>query len=433
MKGWTKYWTHLAAAVLAFVVTLAVRRPASGAPAERGEREMEREMKRDVARASAESVLKGRNTEELAAAWKELAKRRMTRSDRFALQVEILQRWGERDLEAAMAAALAEPWDEAGHGGRIEGLLERGFKQVILDRPDDVWRMIEAKRFGMLGSALVRRAWASVLSAENPDHFFTYPPEMKGVVLRGALEAAGSAIRNEEQAVRLWEQLSKKDDWMGGSAEIPDGLLVRLQYMIPAESLFSAMREGREPMASLSARALALRENLNGGNMDFAGRVAKVPESVAGQYALESMKLTHGDRGKLMERFEFLVGGNHWPELADPTAAAKVKEMASLMPSRELAEWVVTLPARDETTSMFHRGVEPFIREDPAAAWEWISALEEGPWRDRAFAEYSQQSLHQRKDLSKSREALDQIGDPEFRKIAEQWRKTWALNNGVKE
>lgn len=433
MKGWTRYWTHLVGALLAFAVTLALRRPAGEVAADRSGDATESPVKRQAAHASAEPALKGRSSGDLAAAWDELAKRRMSRWDRFSLQVEILQRWGERDLEAAMAAALAEPWDEGGNGSRIEELLEQGFKQVILDRPDDMWKMIQGKKFGILESALVRRAWASVLCAGNPDLFFTYLPEMKGAVLRGALEAAGSAIKSDEQAVLLWEQLSKKDDWMGGSSEIPDGLLIRLQYMIPEESLLSAMHDGREPMASLSARALALRENLNGGSVDFAGQVANVPESVAGAYALESMKLTHGNRAKLMERFEFLVGGSHWPELADPAAAAKVKEMARLMPSQELAEWVESLPARAETTSMFHRGVEPFIREDPAAAWDWISGMDDGLWRDRAFAEYSQQSLHQWKDLAKSREALDQIADPEFRAVAEQWRANWARNNGVEE
>lgn len=433
MKGWTRYWTHLVGALLAFAVTLVLRRPAGEVAADQGGDATEIPVRRHAAHATAESALKGRNSGDLAAAWDELAKRRMNRSDRVALQVAILQRWGERDLEAAMAAALAEPWDDAGDGERIEDLLEQGFKQVILDRPDDVWKMIQAKKFGILESALVRRAWASVLCAGNPDLFFTYLPEMKGAVLRGSLEAAGSAIKNQEQAVRLWEQLSKKDDWMGGSAEIPEELMVRLQFVMPRETLNSAMRDGREPMASLSARMLAMQVSFDGRRADFATRIEEVPEGLAVKYALESMRLTHGNRGELMEHLEFLVGGNHWPELADPVAAAKVKEMANLMPSQELAEWVESLPARAETTEMFHRGVEPFIREDPAAAWEWISGMEDGLWRDRAFAEYSQQSLHQWKDLAKSREALDQIADPEFRAVAEQWRANWARNNGVKE
>jgi len=433
MKGWTRYWTHLVGALLAFAVTLVLRRPAGEVVADRSGDATKRPVKRQAAHATAESALKGRNSGDLAAAWDELSKRRMNRSDRVAQQVAILQRWGERDLEAAMAAALAESWDDTGDREGIEDLLQQGFKQVILDRPDDVWKMIQAKKFGILESALVRRAWASVLCAGNPDLFFTYLPEMKGAVLRAALESAALAIGNHEQAARLWEQLSKKDDWMGGGAEIPDGLMIQLQYIVPSESLLSAMRDGREPMASLSARTLALREVQRRGNVDFAEQVANVPENVAGAYALEYMKLTQGNRATLMEQFEFLVGGNHWPELADPAAAAKVKEMARLMPSQELAEWVESLPARAETTEMFHRGVEPFIREDPAAAWEWISGMEDGLWRDRAFAEYSQQSLHQWKDLAKSREALDQIADPEFRAVAEQWRANWARNNGVKE
>ncbi len=95
-----------------------------------------------------------------------------------------------------------------------------------------------------------------------------------------------------------------------------------------------------------------------------------------------------------------------------------------------MAEWAVNLPQRAETAEMFHRGVEPFIQQDRAGAWDWISQLETGIWRDRAYAEYSQQSLRRFNDPDQSRQALDQIEDPNFKQTAEKWRKDWEREKG---
>jgi hypothetical protein len=289
--------------------------------------------------------------------------------------------------------------------------------------------MIQEKRFGILGGALVRKAWASTLCAENPELFFTYLPEMRGGVLRSALEAVGERLGDREQAGRLWDELSKKDDWMGGEGEVPDNLVAEMGYLVPAEKLLATMEVGREPMASYAAVAMAYQTH----NLAFAEQVGKLPENVAGRYALEALKLSDGSAEALEEKIEFLIEGGHWRELADSAVAAKVKELGGLMDPQELAAWVVTFPARAETTEILHRGVEPFIRHDPEAAWEWIGGIEDATWRDRAFAEYSQQSLHRWKDLSKSRAALDQIQDPEFRAVAEKWRSDWTRNNGLAE
>ncbi len=104
--------------------------------------------------------------------------------------------------------------------------------------------------------------------------------------------------------------------------------------------------------------------------------------------------------------------------------------LAAQMGASQLAEWVADLPPRKETTEMFHRGVEPFIRQDRQAAWEWMSGLEDGTWRDRAFAEYSQQALNRFNDPAASRKALDQVQDPAFKASAEGWRKDWEQRTG---
>lgn len=74
---------------------------------------------------------------------------------------------------------------------------------------------------------------------------------------------------------------------------------------------------------------------------------------------------------------------------------------------------------------MFHRGVETYLRNNMDASKEWIAAIPSQEWRDRAYAEYSQQALNAKKDPAASRWALDQIRDAEFKALAETWRKNW--------
>lgn len=74
---------------------------------------------------------------------------------------------------------------------------------------------------------------------------------------------------------------------------------------------------------------------------------------------------------------------------------------------------------------MFHRGVESYIRNTPEQAWQWVQELPAGYWRDRALAEYSQQSLHHHKNPEWSRTAIDQIADPSYRQTVEGWRSDW--------
>ena len=427
MKRTYRGWIHLAGAALAFAITLAVKR--AGAPdvppgvepvpaaAPRGESAASRER----------SVLSGRPAEELAAAWQGLAARRLPRGDRFAMQVAILRSWAEKDLAGALEAALSEPWDE-----EVDQLLREGIGQAFLDRPGDSWRMIQEKRFGLLGSALVRNAWASVLQEENPELFYTYLPEMEGMALRSALAAASNHLENREQAERLWGELAKKSNWLAGDAEIPDGLAMQLGVLVSTETMLEAMRDPDSPMAGMAASAYANKLNFRDeGREDFASELAKVPPEAADRFAFESLKLAWGDKQRLFDAFDHLVEAEQWGYLSQSTAGERVKELAKLTPPEALAEWVADLPPRAETAEMFHRGVEPFIQKDPEAAWEWISGLEDGYWRDRAFAEYSQQSLNRFKDPAKSREALDHIQDPTFKQTAESWRKSWARNHGL--
>ncbi len=90
-----------------------------------------------------------------------------------------------------------------------------------------------------------------------------------------------------------------------------------------------------------------------------------------------------------------------------------------------LANWAQSLPPRRETAELFHRGVEPYIRKDPDAAWQWIDGLDNSFWRDRALAEYSQVNLHVFNDPEKSTAAIEQISDAVYREMVKGWRADW--------
>ena len=96
------------------------------------------------------------------------------------------------------------------------------------------------------------------------------------------------------------------------------------------------------------------------------------------------------------------------------------------MTPAERAAWVVTLPEREETSELFHRGIDTYIAKNMEESWDWMEAFPPGRWRDRAFSEYSQQAIQTHKDYKASRRALDQIADPNFRKEVENWRPGWA-------
>lgn len=99
----------------------------------------------------------------------------------------------------------------------------------------------------------------------------------------------------------------------------------------------------------------------------------------------------------------------------------------------ELDAWAVNLPQCKETAKLFHRGVERYIQEEREAAWDWIAEFDDGMWRDRAYAEFSQQSLNHFNDPEKSEEALNMISDPKLQREAWSWRRGWENKSGYKK
>jgi hypothetical protein len=129
---------------------------------------------------------------------------------------------------------------------------------------------------------------------------------------------------------------------------------------------------------------------------------------------------------------DLLVSENSWDKLEKREVADMILRSSKEEDARQIADWVTTIPYRKETTQMFHRGVETYLRDNMEASKEWIASIPSTDWRDRAYAEYSQQALNVKKDPAASRWALDHIQDPAFKTEAEGWRKNWEKRTAPK-
>lgn len=428
--------THLAVAVLAFAAfrSMASVRQSDVAPVSR---------KTSAAKTSGAKGAKSSSTRTSVRAesavfqdaWNAIPAKKLSPQERIHLQVELLKRWADKDLDGAIAAALKESWDDApGWNGGIERLLTDGFGQVFLDRPDAVWEMIREKRFGTLGSALIRNAWAQALSAKDPSLLASYLPEMQGTVFKDTLSALSGNVTTPDQARELWKRLSDRTQWEGGDADLLEPVADNLVRFLDAPEIRLLMQESDGPLAAAACSMLARKVMYGNNPPALETALADVPDDLKGRFAFETLKAARWENsGTVRDAVNQLAAGQQWDYLHKEEVSGVMAWLANTDGPQAVAEWVSSLPARPETTEIFHRGVEPFIRKDRAAAIEWIASIQDPVWRDRGYAEYSQQCLRRFKDPAASREALDQIANPAFKTTAESWRNAWVKETGWKE
>lgn len=199
------------------------------------------------------------------------------------------------------------------------------------------------------------------------------------------------------------------------------------------EELLERLRASSGAMAGLYTRLLASNYAGSGKaatSEQVSARIDSLPEDQRGPFARALLTADSGNAELLQTALEHLVDHEQWQLLTPAETSRAMVAMREKADPVVLAEWAVSLPPRQETSEMFHRGVEPFIRKSPEEAWGWIQEMDEGYWRDRALAEYSQINLHVFNDPEKSAAALEQIRDPEFLKVAQGWRKGWEVRQG---
>ncbi|YCM44921.1 hypothetical protein V2O64_02675 [Verrucomicrobiaceae bacterium 227] len=374
------------------------------------------------------SGFRGLSGEEYQTAWRSIPGKRLPRSERMKLQQEMLAAWAEVDFKAAAMAALGEAWDDGPSGAGIEGLLSGAFGAVIRERPFEIWDLIEAKEFGLLESALVRSTWVNALIGVDAEMILPYVGSLTSSDQRRVLQLVTHGCDNKADCLSLWSSIPAIENGnfdLGQFEERTAKLLSEDEILeVVAKGGFSGER---------AAVALAMKLAETPPTLERLELAQKLPEGARGEFAFEVLKQAGENNEVAKAALEQLLDAQEWQLAGTKDAAEVVRRLGSEMEPEELASWAVGLPEQTEIRNLFHRGVEPYIQKDREAAWEWIGEFQEGEWRDRAYAEFSQQSLNHFNDPVKSEEALNKITNPAFQKEAWSWRRGWENRTGFRD
>jgi hypothetical protein len=209
--------------------------------------------------------------------------------------------------------------------------------------------------------------------------------------------------------------------------------IVPTRYILNALSsykIYNKAQDLREATANLSPRiaeamALQFGNRLNKSE-NFLAEVSQLPESMQIAALTGAMNyVSTDDSAHFTKVLDMMVDAQAWTELEQYDLPDHIKQSAEQGDPALIADWVTKLPVREEFTEAIHRGVEKYVRDNMEDSRTWLAQIEEPVWRDRAYAEYSQQALHAKGDAEASRWALDQIQDATFKKEAEGWRANW--------
>ena len=114
---------------------------------------MATEVKSSASRSPRHSVPAPKNSVHLVA-WKGLASEGLTRPERMKASSVILKEWIKNDWQSALDTVMSEPPDD------FALLVE--FQPAITGHPEEVWSIIEQRRYGILTKDL-RGQWDSAV------------------------------------------------------------------------------------------------------------------------------------------------------------------------------------------------------------------------------------------------------------------------------
>lgn len=371
---------------------------------------------------------------EYQAAWDAIPSKRWGAGERMSCQTKLLSEWAEKDLEAALKAAFAESWSRSAYRTSSGTFTyQNAFAEVFVNRAEDVWKMIEQRKLGVLESTVLLEGWSSAVLDKDPDLFLSYLGGMDGGNFTKALDVA---VRKEQDK----DFLTKALDILAAKSEqglAVDGLGRQIAFsaatLLSKDELMAKLGSSNEAMAGFYTSALATQFD-SGSTGSSPEQITSAIEAIpAGQRGVFARALVNSPMQNpvvIQTSLNHLVSSGSWQLLDKQETSRAVQVLSRSADPVELAEWSASLPPRAETTEMFHRGVEPYIRKDREAAWDWIQQMEPGYWRDRALGEYSQVNLHVFKDPEKSNAAIGQIKDPAFREMVRSWRSGWEKQQG---
>lgn len=430
MKPVVKIAAHLAVGLVAFgLISAIANQKANSAISSRPSSRSEpgHAEKPDASRKAA--VKPKMKSAEFQAAWDAIPAKKWGKKERVEYQIRLLKEWAESDLEGALKAAFSETWSRG--NSRMEGesfTFHRAFAEVFVDRSEDVWKLIQQRKAGVLESSILLEAWSSTLLSKDKELYLTYLRGMEGSDFSKALSVAAGSAKDKELLAKVMDVMSAKAS--GGLAlEGLDRSFFQASVTVfSKDELKEKLLNSSGGMANFYSSLVAMNyaaSSRDASSEQVTAEINSLPEDKRGRFAKALLSSYTGNADLLQTALDHLVDHEQWQLLDKGETSRAVQTMRQNADPVNLAEWAASLPPREETTEMFHRGVEPYIRKSPEEAWSWIQEMQDGYWRDRALAEYSQINLHVFNDPEKSATAIGQIRDPAYRETVKGWRASW--------
>lgn len=333
--------------------------------------------------------------DDFAGAWREIASRDLTVSQRLEMQIKILNQWAKVDLEAAMHAALDNAWDGGTDKGGV-GPLMVAFGDAFRERPLEAWDLLQSGKLG-LGAVWFERQWVESAAEKEPAFLFSVAPKISAATRQHAIEQAmRSAAKDPEMMEAMIRKLIELPD--NPSANNYIGIAFNA---LPAKEGNAEVRGRLAAATNERAKTVLLHEYTS----TLRDASASVISSEWGQLSPEMQKRAavaffNGKQGtsNAPAVLDMLIKNEQWYVLRG--SAAKLSEYGkSTTDPRGLAEWAMSLPERGETASMFFRAMEPFVIRNNPEAKEWIGSLPPGDWKtELALQTYANNALYARND-----------------------------------
>lgn len=370
---------------------------------------------------------------EFARAWKAVRTAKLSTAERIHVQRELLKQWAEIDLTAAIEAALGEAWDADGAGYYDPtGPLLSALSDALAKDPAQGWDMIRGRQFGV-ATGMLRHVWIRAVGAKDPLFLASKLGELSWRDREGAIHACRSELRaGSETAEKLFALLARLPEEVV-SAEVLLSFSERGDMQTTPEALKEEILSlGQQDQRMAKVRAIQWGRLLSSQTpAEIEAQVAALPEALRDEVVWAAVGVSQSPESTL-GLLTLLADQGAWEKLEQREAASRLQHIARSGAAKKVADWATELPVRKETTELFHRSVDHYLSTNMEESREWLADLPAGVWRDRAYAEYSQQALNAHNNPEASRWALDQIGDPTFKGEAESWRSQWETRTAWK-
>lgn len=370
---------------------------------------------------------------EYARAWKALRTAKLTTKERLATQRELLRAWSEVDLNSALEAALAEAWDSDGAGYYdLTGPLLDVFSAAFATHPEEGWDLITSRQYG-LGTGMIRNVWIRAVGEKDPLFLASRLGQLSWRDRQRALDACqmGMLRAGGETGAKMIELLAGLPDEVISARKVAEFSEMAGVGTDPARLREEIASATTPRMAQIKAAMLGAAL-ASGPVSEIEAGTRDLPEQAHAEAIWAALTNRMPKPGEATALLDLLVADQAWDKFENSTTVEILHsaiEGEGKAAGESIAQWATTMPVRKETTELFHRSVETYLRDNMQESRAWIGTIEETAWRDRAYAEYSQQALNAHKDPEASRWALDRIQDQKFKAEAEGWRSRWEKRN----